>query len=217
MLTALHFNYRLLIVLTVLLFSEEATKTINVRMTCEPCTISCASSMCYRIRSSSYDQQYCDSNGCAGSMDMNMTVGQCSASMTGGSCTTGLCYSGATMDICSSYYAAFSSYSCSSNFWIYETCGSCTTTQSCSTCLSITSSYSSSPTEVCFSPGCSSFTSLNATFARCSSGSDWSGNSCSCCFHITTTGSTFSGMCTDTNAALGSSGFTSYAKTQTSN
>lgn len=207
----------LLLAAILLLFSCAESKTINVRLTCEPCTISCSSSRCYRIRAGSYDQQYCDTNGCSVSMDMNMTVGPCSASMTGGSCTTGLCYSSTTMDICSSYYSAYSSYSCGSSYWVYETCGSCTSTQSCSTCLQVSSSYYSTPTEVCFSPGCSAFTSLNATFRTCSSGLDWTGNSCNCCFHISTTGgSAFTGMCTDTNNALGSSGFTSYAKTQTS-
>lgn len=147
---------------------------------------------------------------------MEIAVRRCSSSLSG-SCSIKLCYSSTDLSVCSTFYTAFASFNCDSSFWVQESCGSCTNTPSCTNCLKVSSSYDPAQSEVCYPAKCQSFSSLNTTFDRCNSGVDWTGSRCNCCFHISATSGEFPGICTNTNPALSSVGFTSYAKDKTSN
>jgi hypothetical protein len=70
------------------------------------------------------------------------------------------------------------------------------------------------PTEICF--GECPFTSQNVTVSSCAGGVDWLGKTCGCCYSGSGSSSNLSGLCTSTSNILGSSDFTVFGQSKTS-
>lgn len=208
---------KLAIIFCTILLTQSSSNSFIVQLTCEPCTISCTSSNCYRINGGGYNKQVCTADySCPTSFATNVTITKCQTAENGLPCDTKLCYAGAQGKGCVADFSQAISYSCSTPYYFQFECGTCQSTPCSGKCLRFTTSlFETSNNEICF--GQCPFSSQNVSISSCAGGLDWLGKTCDCCYSYTasTSSSNTSGLCTSTSNILGSSDFTVFGQAKT--
>ena len=167
---------RLGIAYMLLMLVSVNSGSIEVTITCQPCTMSCSYSRCLQVSSSDgYNTQVCPSYQCDTGLNSVVIVSKCSTSSNGQACSTELCYTSSISSACASKFGV--SISCNPGFWFYTSCPTCSVDSfgsACKSgkCISSFSNYSSSTSMSICIDSCNGVPTTNASVFSCPGGVD---------------------------------------------
>lgn len=185
--------------------------SIDVRVTCEACSISCSSANCYRVRGDGYDNQVCRANNpCQIGEDYTVSVERCDNNFYGNDCGRGFCYYPSNKAECASSIMGINT--CQTPSWYNVDCGNCDTVTNCNRCRRTQTLFNNNIVESCIGNSCNGLNGFNVTVSTCPNNMDSYGTPCNCCFEVSGGHNQVLGICTEDSGLFESNAFTNWIR-----
>jgi hypothetical protein len=166
-----------IVVIALMLIAVSTSTNLTLTITCEPCTVSCGFSKCFRLRGIGINTQVCSTQtSCAVNIGYSVLIGNATSDMVGTTCQSGLViYLPSPMPEC-----VDATKTCSPSYLYNAECSRCEKTPNCTMCEKIMLGGTNIG-ERCLGLSCGNVGTTHYNRSACTGGIDAFGNTCACC------------------------------------